>query len=177
VLRPLRSLLIAIVAWQAAVALWSLLRAWWTGPAWDVGAALTATTDERLQRTMGAPAAAMVAALRELRPPHGVLFLPKVTGSVEELQRTIADPTELVATFERLSARNGLVIQLITLTLPRPVLVSVPDPVAAVEREGDDGRELWLMVFAGDAEPEGRAGWSRVGSHPGFTTWRFRKAS
>jgi hypothetical protein len=174
--RLVRAALVVVLAWQAVVALARQTDAVAARPLGDAWRALAADAGERLRAALGDDAETVLA-LREPPWPEGALFAQRVTGSLEELRRTTANDRELAAAFERLSARNGLLVQLTQLLLPRPLLVQATDPVAEIEAAAVHGHDHWLLVLAGDATPHGRPGWDCTRAHARFTTWRFRKGS
>ncbi len=171
-----RIALVGLLAWQGVAAALLQARRTAANAPGDVLASLTATTADRVRRALGDDAA-IVTALRDVVPRGTVVLNRQVHGSLEELRRTAVDERQLIAALERLSARNGLFVQLTALTFPAPCLLSVPDPVAVVEREHAAGRDRWLFVLADDPEPEGRPGWTRVHRDRRFSLWRFRTGS
>lgn len=148
-----------------------------------------ADTAARVRRVLGTDAD-VYDALRRLVPNGTMLVNRQVQGPAIDLEhvralearRAAGDETalrELLAlqtAFERLSARNGLFVQLTALLFPDPFFVSVPDPIALIESEVAAGRQPWLFVLDGDPEPGARAGWRRVHDSPRFRLWRFQKA-
>lgn len=165
----------SVVVWQAFAAVWQQAKHLTaTAPAmWRHS--LLATTGERVAAVLG-PDAPMVDALRELAPGRTVLTR-QVTGSIEELRANSKDERELVAAFERLSARNGLQIQLMALLYPSPFVLRMPEATTAVEREAAAGRERWLLVIAGDEQPTAGGGWSCVRADARWSLWRYQKGS
>lgn len=172
----LRVAVLALLGWQAVQ--WAIAEQGHLAATREIGwdLRLFASTDTRVQRVLGADAA-IHASLRQLVPPGSTVMNRQVQGSLEELQRTAKSQEELVATFERLSARNGLFIQLTTLLYPDPFFLSVNDPIALVEAEVAAGRQPWLFVLEGDPEPTGRQGWQCVHREPRFQLWRLPKGS
>ena len=173
--RAVRLAIASVVAWQALAALWQstqrltvVTRAQWRD-------CLLATTGERVQAVLG-PDAPMVDALREVAPDRMVLTR-QVTGSIEELRADSKDEHDLVATFERLSARNGLQIQLTALLYPSPFVLRLPEAQQAIEREATAGRDRWLLVIAGDVQPTAGNGWSCVRADARWSLWRYQKGS
>lgn len=153
-----------------------------------IGADLRFSADitTRVRRVLGADAD-VYDLLRTVVPAGTIVVNRAVQGPPIDLEhvralearRAAGDETalrelvELQTTFERLSARNGLFVQLNALLYPAPVFVSVPDPTAAVE----DGalRDAWLFVLDGDPEPADRVGWQRAYASSRFRLWRFQK--
>jgi len=168
-----RIALVGLVSWQAVAAAVALVRRSSTCPGLS---SLTATTPERLQAALGADARLLIE-LQRLVPPGVVVLNQQVVGTLDDLIRTTKDEGELRAAFERLSARNGLFIQMTVLLYPTPFLLSVPAPIPLAEQEAAAGRERWLFVLQDDPEPRDRAGWECVHRDPRFSLWRFQKAS
>ena len=164
--RPLLAVLVAVpLAWQACGALadlWQRLREQTKVP-WSLR--LAADDETRLRHTLGADAE-LVLGVRAASAPGSVLIVRQVTGDLGKLT-----PEQ----FGVLNAKNGLILQLVTLTYPQPWVIAVPDPVPLVEQLTVQGRDVRLGVLTGDPEPVAAPGWSRDTTHPRFTTWRFRK--
>lgn len=170
-LLPLAALL--LLTWQAGAAVLVLAHGTATRAAipWDLR--LTATTDERIRRALGADAE-LLFALRAANAPGSLLLTQKVEGRVEDIRS--------VAEFERLSAKNGLLLQLTTLLYPDPFLLPASQPIPTAEDLVRRGHAAALCVLPGDADPGTRPGWSLVpasppassSSSPPFQLWRFR---
>lgn len=171
-----RLALVAVVSWQALAAGRGLVVRSGSAPGVDFPFALTATTDQRLRHALGDDAH-LIEELRRVVPPGLVLLNQQVVATLDGLRATTRSEAELVAEFTRLSAQNGLFIQLTTLLFPSPFLLSVPAPIELAEQEAAAGRERWLFVLQGNAEPRDRAGWSCVHRAPRFSLWRFPKGS
>lgn len=162
----LRILVVAVLAWQGGYAGWAMLRPIVKQDNTSWSQRLLATSDERLRQALGKDADTLFA-MRTAAEPSALWLTEKVGGRIEDI-KTAAD-------FERLSARNGLLIQLTTLSYPDPFLLPVPNAIAAtkdVVRRGQDGV---LCVFPGDASPVAQAGWSMVQRNDFFELWRFQK--
>jgi hypothetical protein len=168
----LRIALGAAVAWQAAAAGAAIAQRFEASGAADWDDRLTADTATRVRRFLGGDADILLV-LRELVPAHTVVCNRQVQGSLEELVRTARSEDELRATIDRLSARNGLFVQMTALLFPDVVFWSVPDPIGMVE--SDPEARSWLFVLDGDAEPTDRAGWTCAHRSDRFRLWRFRK--
>ncbi len=173
----LRSVVCGLLLWQAVVAGIDAANRVQAGRAvgWDLR--LLADTDTRMQRALGADVE-IVHALRSLLPPGSLLLNRAVTGTIEELRQQTSDEQQRIARFQHLAAKNGLFVQLTGLLYPTPFFLSVADPIAAVEHNGDDGpaaASVWLFVLAEDPSPAGRPGWTRVHHEPRFDLWRFQK--
>lgn len=172
---PVRLALASVLVWQALTAAWQQARHFRAASTIPWQQSLLATTSERVQAVLG-PDAPVVDGLRDLAADR-VVLTRQVTGSIDELRATAKDERELVAAFERLSARNGLQIQLTALLYPSPFILRVIEPTALIEREATAGRERWLLVIAGDVEPTAGGGWSCVHTHPRWSLWRYQKGS
>ncbi|MFY9344618.1 MAG: hypothetical protein WAT39_19150 [Planctomycetota bacterium] len=167
---------VALLGWQAVAGALELGRRAAAGGPLSQAECVVAGTDERLRRALGDDAD-LLADLRHEATPGTIVLTRRVTGSLEELRAQAKSEQELVATFGRLSARNGLLIQLTTFLFPAPYLLAVPDPIALAEQEAAAGRERPLFVLAGDPEPQGRAGWTCARRTARSSTWRFQKGS
>jgi hypothetical protein len=154
-----------LLGWQATMTAVAFARGLATqaGVPWQ--RRLLATTDDRVRMALGADADILFA-LRAASEPGDVLIAAKVMGRIEDL--------ESPADFERLAARNGLLVQLTTLLYPDPFLLTVPDAIAAVRDLSERGDPATLCVFPGDPTPDA-GGWSRTATDPHFELWRFRK--
>lgn len=170
-----RLALASAVVWQALAAAWHHAERCRAAAAMPWQPSLLATTSERVQAVLG-PDAPIVEGLRDLAAGR-VVLTRQVTGSIDELRAVAKDERELAAAFERLSARNGLQIQLTALLYPSPFVLRVPEPIALIEREAGAGRERWLLVIAGDVEPQAGGPWSCVHTHPRWSLWRYQKGS
>ena len=162
----LRIAVVLVLAWQAGSAAWAMLE---PVVATDLGSwrqRLFATSDERVRRALGADAEILFA-MRAAAEPGALWLVEKVAGRIEDI-KTPAD-------FERLSARNGLLIQLSTLLYPDPFLLAAPAAIAATEDLIGRGFDAALCVLPGDAAPAGRAGWRLVLDDAHFDLWRFRQ--
>lgn len=170
-LLPLAALL--LLTWQAGEAVLVLAHGAATRAAIPWQLRLCATTDERIRRALGADAE-LLFALRGAVAPGSLLITQKVEGRVEDIRS--------VAEFERLSAKNGLLLQLTTLLYPDPFLLPASHPIPTVEDLVRHGHAAALCVLPGDADPGTRPGWSLVPasppssppSSPHFQLWRFR---
>ncbi len=162
----LRSVVLAVLVWQAGAAATMLARHSWANAdvAWSTR--LLASTDERLRMMLG-PDAETLFALRLAAEPGAIWVLQKVVGRIEDVKS--------VAEFERLAARNGLNIMLATLSYPVPWLLEVPEPFATVETEAAKGLTLRLCVLPGDLEPAARPGWLCEKTTTHFKLWHFQK--
>lgn len=170
-----RVVISALLGWQAAVSLVGACNRVTDGPNVDWSLALSGDTTARMERVLGADAAIYLT-LQQVIPPGTTVYNRKVQGSIEELRRTTNSEEELRAAFERLSARNGLFLQLSTLLFPNPFFVDVMDPIALVESEVAAGRQPWLFVLAPDPEPTARSGWTCCHRTERCRLWRFQKA-
>jgi len=162
----LRILVVAVLAWQGVCAGWALL-----GPVVTQGnkswhQKLLATSDERLRQALGKDAATLFA-MRAAAEPSALWLAEKVGGRIEDIKSA--------EDFERLSARNGLLIQLTTLSYPDPFLLTVANAIASTEDVSSRGQDAVLCVFPGDASPSARVGWSLVKRNDFFELWRFQK--
>ena len=155
-----------LLAWQASQAVLRMVGT--AGAHADVTfrESLLATTDERLRRALGDDADILLA-MREVATPDSLWLTQKVTGLIEDI--------ETPADFERLSARNGLLVQLTTLLYPEPFLLAVPDPVAAVEGLVRRGHAAELCVFPWSRPPARREGWRRLRRNRHFELWSYQK--
>lgn len=155
----LRLVLCAVLAWQATLGALALLGGSWNGLQHGYGARLSATTGERIARTLGDDAPVYLA-LREL--PHGAVVLSGVDA------RAAASPENL--------ERVRLVKQLQHLLYPSPFLPDPrPAPVEAAEAMARPGFPIWLLVRSGDPDPAGRAGWTLMLREERFQLWRLQK--
>ena len=165
-LRPLLAILIVIpLGWQAAGAVGALYHYTAGRAAVPWSLRLTAGTDERIRRALGDDAE-LVLGVRGAAAPGSILVVRQVGGDLANLT-----PEQ----FQALNAKNGLILQLVTLTYPDPWVIAVPEPLALVEQLTAQGRKAELGTLAGDPEPAALPGWSCVTTHPRFRTWRFQK--
>lgn len=162
----LRLAVCAALGWQAVMGGIALGHRTAVQQAVGYRARFLADTETRLRSALGADAD-LLFALRAAVPSGSLVITQKVTGRIEDIKSA--------ADFERLNARNGLLVQLTTLLYPDPFLLAVSDPIAAVEDLVHHDREASLCVFRGDREPADRAGWSRTQQAAGFAIWHFRK--
>ena len=170
----LRIILGAAIVWQALAAAIAGAQRLQTdnGAGWWFR--LHADTAARVRHVLREDAD-LVASLRTLVPAGSIVCNRQVQGSLDELIRSARNEDELRATIDRLSAKNGLFIQLTTLLFPDVLFWSVADPVAIVESETQAGRGASLFVLDGDPEPTDRAGWTCAHRTDRFRLWRFQK--
>lgn len=168
----LRLTLGAAIVWQAGAAVAAGAHRLQTDNGVDWSFRLHADTAARVRHVLREDAD-LVTSLRTLVPPGSIVCNRQVQGSLDELIRTARSQDELRATIDRLSARNGLFIQLTTLLFPDVLFWSVDDPIAIVESEA--ARSAWLFVLDGDPEPTDRAGWTCAHRTDRFRLWRFQK--
>ena len=163
----LRILVVLVLAWQGTIAGWTVLKPIVSanGRTWQQ--LFLATSDERLRLALGKDAETLFA-IRAAAKPDSMWLVEKVTGRIEGIKS--------VAEFERLSARNGLHIQLTTLLYPDPFLLPFENAITTLEDLVGQGRDTMLCVLPGDPAPTQRPGWSRVLQNKLFELWRFQKA-
>jgi len=162
----LRLLVVSVLAWQGVCAGWAILKpvVMQDNKSWHQK--LLATSDERLRQALGKDADVLFA-MRAAAEPSSLWLTEKVGGRIEDIKS--------VEDFERLSARNGLLIQLTTLSYPDPFLLTAANAIAATEDVVRRGQDAVLCVFPGDASPLARTGWSLLEHNDFFELWRFQK--
>jgi hypothetical protein len=164
----------ALLAWQAVAAALAHGERAVAIAGGDCVALATETTADRVGRVFGADMPIFLE-LPHLVPEGAVLLNRRIVSSLEEVRAKVKSEQELIETVQRLAARNGLFLQLAALLFPRPVLHSVPDPIALAEVEAGPGDDRWLFVYQGDVEPTDRKGWSCTHRAATYSIWRFQK--
>lgn len=153
-------LLTAGLVWQSVAGAAALSRRFWQSRDVPLTTRITATTDDRLGRGLGADLA-IVQGLRAVART-GEWVLCRVVFTPEAL----AEHTGLVARLTRL--RHAL--------FPWPLVTNGgDDPIVAAEAALPAGQSVLLLVQGDEVAPVGRAGWQCVRRETAFQVWRLER--
>lgn len=155
--------LAAVISFQAVLGAASLFGQLRQSLAAGYAERLFATSDQRLEKAVGADFE-IVKVLRQIgRDMEWVLVGVAAAPSGEDA---------VVAAGQRLARLRILLV----LLYPKPVIAAFPgDPIGTAEARLRKGQDVLLLAFDGDPTPAGRAGWTCLHEAPEFTVWRLQK--
>jgi hypothetical protein len=148
------------IVWQAIAGGAWVGRTVWEARAVGWDQRVSGTTDERLQRELGAEFAIVRSLRGAARPGEWVLCRFDVTSAVTD---------ELLARAARLTRlRHAL--------FPTPFVADgLAEPMDLAEKAVPSGGSALLLVSAGEPAPDGRPGWTCVARAADHQVWRLQR--